>query len=129
MPVRVTVPSSPAAMPETCVPCSDAFWSNGRRAGAYVIPGDGPGKHRANVRRPWTMVRDAAGLAGDGEGTAARLHDLRHSFTTVARGLGYGDHVYLKLEVDFDPIRPSPEFARMVEQLNEERKRGKSMKD
>jgi hypothetical protein len=26
-------------MPDTCVPCSDAFWSNGRRAGAYVMPG------------------------------------------------------------------------------------------
>ena len=31
-------------------------------------------------------MRKAAGLA-------IRLHDLRHSFTTVARGLGYGDHV------------------------------------
>jgi hypothetical protein len=30
-------------------------------------------------------------------GRAIRLHDLRHSFTTVARGLGYGDHVIAHL--------------------------------
>ena len=39
IPVRLTVPSSPAAMPATCVPCSDEPWSNGSLAGAYVVPG------------------------------------------------------------------------------------------
>ena len=55
----------------------------------YVFPGAGGAgveAHRSNVRPPWARVRKAAGLA-------IRLHDLRHSFTTVARGLGYGDHV------------------------------------
>jgi integrase len=58
----------------------------------YVFPGaarDGAA-HRSNVRRPWGQVRRLAGLS-------IRLHDLRHSFTTVARGLGYGDHVIAQL--------------------------------
>jgi integrase len=76
----------------------------------YVFPGrparqradgtPGPATHRSNVRRPWAVVRHAAGLAGgdeSAEAAAARLHDLRHSFTTVARGLGYGDHVIAAL--------------------------------
>jgi hypothetical protein len=47
----------------------------------YVFPGAGGAgveAHRSNVRPPWARVRKAAGLA-------IRLHDLRHSFTIVAR--------------------------------------------
>lgn len=57
------------------------------------------GQHRSNVRRPWAVVRYAAGLASaeSAEAAVARLHDLRHSFTTVVRGLGYGDHVIAAL--------------------------------
>jgi integrase len=67
--------------------------------GAYVFPGAKKGTHRVTVRGAWAWgaVRHAAGLEG-GDGIApARLHDLRHSFTTVARGLGYGDHVIAAL--------------------------------
>lgn len=65
------------------------------KGSSYVFPGDGPrakpGQKRApfgtfplaDISRPWTAVRLAAGL-GD-----VRLHDLRHSFaSTIASGGG-----------------------------------------
>jgi integrase len=54
-----------------------------KRAGSsYVIAGRGEGPLQ-NLRRPWLDVRKAAGLKD------VRLHDLRHSFASVAvaRGL------------------------------------------
>jgi integrase len=43
------------------------------RASDYVIAGNDPKKPRADIKRPWEIVRDRAGLCG------VRLHDLRHN--------------------------------------------------
>jgi integrase len=48
------------------------------RHGEYVIPGHVDGKPRADLNRPWRMVARRARLEG------VRLHDLRHSFASVA---------------------------------------------
>ena len=48
------------------------------RGNPYVLPGHITGKHLVNVQKPWRIIRDAAGLGN------LRLHDLRHSFASVA---------------------------------------------
>jgi integrase len=48
----------------------------------FVIVGAKAGSHLINLKKPWQRIRRAAGL-GD-----VRLHDLRHSFASVAIGLG-----------------------------------------
>jgi integrase len=48
----------------------------------YVFPGRSEGAHLADLDRLWDAVRHAAGL------TDVRLHDLRHSFASVAAGGG-----------------------------------------
>ena len=45
---------------------------------AHVIPGRVRGGHLINLQKPWRRIRTAAGL-GD-----VRIHDLRHSFASVA---------------------------------------------
>lgn len=58
------------------------------RAGIYIIAGDSAGqpdeKPRADLKRPWAVVRKAAGL-GD-----LRIHDLRHNFGGFGAGGGAG---------------------------------------
>jgi integrase len=44
----------------------------------YVIAGAKPGAHLVNLRKPWDRIRRRAGLQG------VRLHDLRHSFASMA---------------------------------------------
>lgn len=44
----------------------------------YVICGEKPGHHLVNLEKPWRRLRKAAGLED------VRLHDLRHSFASVA---------------------------------------------
>jgi len=57
----------------------------------YVFPGARKGKSLQDVGATWDSVKYAAKLE---TGVRLRLHDLRHSFTTVARDdLGYGDQV------------------------------------
>ena len=51
---------------------------------AWVIAGGKPGTHLVNLQKPWGRIRAAAGIAD------VRLHDLRHSFASVAVGLGEG---------------------------------------
>ena len=48
----------------------------------YVICGDKAGRHLANIEKPWRRIRKAARLDD------VRLHDLRHSFASVAASGG-----------------------------------------
>ena len=57
----------------------------------WVIEGAKPGAHLVNLKKPWYRVRKAAGLED------VRIHDLRHSYASVAAGLGEGLHVIGKL--------------------------------
>lgn len=58
------------------------------RIGKYVIAGETAGqpdeRPRPDIKRPWQMVRRAAGLED------LRLHDLRHNFGGFGAGGGYG---------------------------------------
>lgn len=48
----------------------------------YCFPGSKPGEHVRSIRRLWDDVRTDAGL------TDVRLHDLRHTFASVAASNG-----------------------------------------
>lgn len=48
----------------------------------YVICGERPGRHLVNLEKPWRRIRRAAKLDD------VRLHDLRHSFASVAASGG-----------------------------------------
>ena len=48
----------------------------------HVIVGGREGKALVNIKDPWAIVRDAAGLDG------VRIHDLRHSFASVGAASG-----------------------------------------
>src|SRR5262245_36092300 len=48
----------------------------------HVICGEKPGQHLANIEKPWRRIRKAAKLED------LRLHDLRHSFASVAASGG-----------------------------------------
>lgn len=56
----------------------------------YFFPGLDSESHLTPPKRIWTAARHAAGVT-------VTLHGLRHAFTTVARELGYGDHVIARL--------------------------------
>jgi integrase len=57
----------------------------------FIMPGAKDGKPRADLKRPWEAVTQAAGLDG------LRLHDLRHSFASVGAGGGLGLPIIGKL--------------------------------
>jgi len=48
----------------------------------YVIAGRKPGARLINLQKPWRRIRGKANLAD------VRIHDLRHSFASVAAGTG-----------------------------------------
>ena len=86
------------------------------RASDYVIAGNDPKKPRADIKRPWELVRDRAKLEG------TRLHDLRHSFASFGAGAGLGLPVVGRLlghaqaattqryaHLDADPLRRASE--------------------
>jgi integrase len=50
----------------------------------WVIAGAKAGSHLVNLEKPWRRIRAKAGISD------VRLHDLRHSFASVAVGLGEG---------------------------------------
>lgn len=62
-----------------------------RDLSGWVLPGAKPGGHLVNLQKPWRRLRRRAGLDD------LRLHDLRHSFASVAAGLGEGLHMIGKL--------------------------------
>lgn len=53
----------------------------------YVICGDKPGQHFVGLTKAWERIRERAELGG------LRIHDLRHSFASVA--VAGGDSLYL----------------------------------
>ena len=53
----------------------------------YVLPGDKAGGHFVGLQKAWERIRKRAGLED------MRLHDLRHSFASVA--VAAGDSLYL----------------------------------
>jgi integrase len=82
------------------------------RQGPYVIVGEGPDRPRADLKRPWEMVANRAGLEG------VRLHDLRHTHASFGAGAGLGLPIIGKLlghtqaattqryaHLDADPLR------------------------
>jgi len=48
----------------------------------FVICGDKAGNHLVNLQKPWRRIRKIAGLDD------VRIHDLRHSFASIAAGGG-----------------------------------------
>ena len=50
----------------------------------YVIPGAKEGEHLVNLNKPWRRIRKRARLDD------VRIHDLRHSFASVAAASGMG---------------------------------------
>ena len=48
----------------------------------YVIVGKRPGSHLVNLQKPWRRIRARPDL------TDVRIHDLRHSFASVAAAGG-----------------------------------------
>ena len=80
--------------------------------GEYVFYGVDPNIPRADLKKPWAAVTEAAGLEG------LRIHDLRHSFASVGAGAGLGLPIVGKLlghtqasttqryaHLDVDPLR------------------------
>ncbi len=61
------------------------------RAGEYVFTGVDDTKPRSDLKRPWLMIKRRAGLVG------LRIHDLRHSYASVAVGAGLGLPIVGKL--------------------------------
>ena len=48
----------------------------------WVIVGKNPGAHLTDLQKPWRRIRARAGLDN------VRIHDLRHSFASMALALG-----------------------------------------
>ena len=54
----------------------------GRHGSPWVIPSPRTTSHLVNLEKPWLRIRQEAGLRD------LRIHDLRHSFASVAANLG-----------------------------------------
>lgn len=82
----------------------------------YVIPGTRDGQHLVNLNKPWRRIRLKAGLP------EVRIHDLRHSYASVAAAAGLGlpiigallGHTQAQTTARYshlamDPLRPATE--------------------
>lgn len=78
----------------------------------FIIAGAKPDKPRADLKKPWKSICRVAGIEG------VRLHDLRHTFASIAAGQSLGLPVIGKLlghtqaatthryaHLDVDPLR------------------------
>jgi integrase len=87
------------------------------RIGLYVITGEDLDRPRQDLKRPWKLVSDRAGLGG------LRLHDLRHTHASFGAGAGFGLPIIGKLlghsqhtttaryaHLDNDPLKKASEF-------------------
>jgi len=61
-----------------------ALWASRDKKNSFVIEGEMPGQHLVDYRRAWHRIRARAGLED------VRVHDLRHTFASIAAGLGEG---------------------------------------
>ena len=61
------------------------------RTSEFVIPGPGNDKPRIGLKRPWAAIKRYAQLP------KLRLHDLRHSYASIAAGAGIGFPIIGKL--------------------------------
>jgi integrase len=61
------------------------------RVGRFVIAGVRPDEPYKNLSRAWIVARERGGLQG------VRLHDLRHSYASLAAGRGVSLHIIGKL--------------------------------
>lgn len=82
------------------------------RMGDFVILGERADKPRADLQRPWELIRAHAGLEG------LRVHDLRHTHASIGAGAGLGLPIIGRLlghrhaettaryaHLDVDPLR------------------------
>ena len=72
-------------------PALEVLRDLGPKETGWVIEGAKPGAHLVNLKKPWYRIRKAADLED------VRIHDLRHSYASVAAGLGEGLHIIGKL--------------------------------
>ncbi len=83
----------------------------------YVIAGNRTGRHLVNIQKPWSRLRERAGLSD------LRLHDLRHSFASIIAS-GGGSLQKLGNLLGHKNIQTTMRYAHLfddpVRQLNEE---------
>lgn len=83
----------------------------------YVLPGRREGEHLVNLQKPWRRIRKAAGLED------VRIHDLRHSFASVAAASGASLQMIGKLLGHTNP-QTTARYAHLADQptqnLNDE---------
>lgn len=89
-----------------------------RRAGnPYVIAGRCHGNYLVNLQKPWGIIRDRAGLQG------VRIHDLRHSWASLAINAGASLHMVGKLLGHSQP-QTTARYAHLAEHPLKEITRG-----
>lgn len=118
------------------------------RVDKYVIPGisrtrpngkPAESQPRADLNRPWRLVRRRAGLDGVDDSAPVRIHDLRHTHASIGVGASFGLPIVGKLlghtqsrtteryaHLEADPLRVASEAigARVMDAMSG-RKSGK----
>lgn len=89
-----------------------------RRAGnPYVIAGRCHGNFLVNLQKPWDIIRERANLRG------VRIHDLRHSWASIAINAGASLHMVGKLLGHSQP-QTTARYAHLAEHPLKEVTRG-----
>jgi integrase len=83
----------------------------------FVIVGERDGSHWVNLQKPWRRIRQAAGLDG------VRIHDLRHSYASMA-ATGGAPLLYIGKLLGHTQAQTTASYAHLandpVKQVNEE---------